>query len=133
MKHYALDVTWVGNRNFHATVDGGPPTLVGKDKPLPTHLLLEALAACGAITLLDILDKMKIPVTALKVEVEATRPDEATARFSKIHLEYVLSGGPFAPEALERAIQLAHKYCTVRHSLHPEILVTSSYRLERQS
>ncbi|MEW6243439.1 MAG: OsmC family protein [Bacillota bacterium] len=130
MKHYALDITWIGNRNFHATVDDGPPTLVGKDKPLPTHLLLEALAACGAITLLDILDKMKFLVTRLRVEVKATRPEEATARFQEIHLEYVLSGGPFAPEALERALQLADKYCTVRHSLHPDIRVISSYRIE---
>ncbi len=130
MKRYHLELEWLGQRDFTTIIEGADPTYVGRHKPWPTHLLLEALAACGAMTLLDVLEKMTLQATCLNVEVTALRPPDARARFEEIHIRYILSGGPFPPDRMERALELADKYCTVRSSLHPEIRVTSSYEVQ---
>jgi putative redox protein len=132
VKDYTLSLEWLGNRDFNALVDGAGPTFVSQDKPWPTHLLLEALASCGAMTLLDILGKMALPVTGMRVKVRATRPENPEACFSEIDVVYQLEGGPFPPGRLDRALELAGKYCTVRRCLHPGILVVTSWEIAGQ-
>lgn len=118
-------LTWDGDRRFDAGRDGVPThridagTVTG---PSPVDTLLNALAACTAVDVLDILAKRRTPVRALSVEVDAARANATPARVIGIHLTYHIAGAGIERVHAERAVELAvTKYCSVRESLNPDI------------
>jgi putative redox protein len=118
-------LTWDGDRRFDAGRDGVPThridagTVTG---PSPVDTLLNALAACTSVDVLDILDKRRTPVRTLSVDVEAARAKATPARVIGIHLTYHIAGEGIERIHAERAVELAvTKYCSVRDSLNPDI------------
>jgi putative redox protein len=120
-------LTWDGDRRFDAGREGVPThridagTVTG---PSPVDTLLNALAACTSVDVLDILDKRRTPARTLSVDVEAARAKATPARVVGIHLTYHIAGEGIERIHAERAVELAvTKYCSVRDSLHPDIPV----------
>jgi putative redox protein len=70
-----------------------------------------------------ILEKSRVPVQALEVEVEGDRVEQPPRRFHAIRLLFRLSGPAEEDQArLERAVQLStEKYCSVLHTLRPDL------------
>ena len=61
---------------------------------------------------ISILQKKKQKVTGFEVEVHADRAEEHPHVFTKIIIEYIVSGRNVERAAVERAVQLsAEKYC----------------------
>lgn len=85
--------------------------------------LLLSLAGCMGIDVLMILEKGRVPVTAMEVEVTGERPDAPPRRFLSLALEYRIEGpGPEHEARLERAVALSRdKYCSVFHTLRPDL------------
>ena len=85
--------------------------------------LLLSLAGCMGIDVLMILEKGRVPVTAMEVEVTGERPDTPPRRFLSLVLEYRIEGpGPEHEARLERAVALSRdKYCSVFHTLRPDL------------
>jgi len=83
------------------------------------------------VDLIVILQKSRVPLEALDVEVIGERADSEPRRFVAIELVYRLRGPRAEDELkLQRAIDLSRdKYCSVLHSLHPGIAF--SIRVER--
>ncbi len=111
---------------FHGGPDGGPVITVdgdGKEGQSPMLLLLMALGGCMAIDVRVILEKSRVPVESLEVEVVGTRAVDAPRRFVSLQLVYTLRGPLEEHQArLERAIELSReKYCSVLHTLDPDI------------
>ena len=126
-------LTWDGDRRFDAGRDGVPThridagTVTG---PSPVDTLLNALAACTAVDVLDILDKRRTPVRSLAVDVQAARAQATPARVIGIHLTYHIAGAGIERVHAERAVELAvTKYCSVRDSLNPDIPVNWTVEL----
>jgi len=126
-------LTWDGDRRFDAGRDGDPThridagTVTG---PSPVDTLLNALAACTAVDVLDILDKRRTPVRSLAVDVQAARAQATPARVIGIHLTYHIAGAGIERVHAERAVELAvTKYCSVRDSLNPDIPVNWTVEL----
>ena len=90
------------------------------------HFLLVALAGCMAVDVRMILEKSRVPLESLEVEAVGMRADAAPRRFVEIRLNYRLSGPEKEHETrLQRAIDLSRdKYCSVLHTLDPEIDLT---------
>lgn len=104
------------------TVDGD-----GRDGPTPTITLLMAAAACTGADVVEILTKMRVQLRTVTVEVEGTRRDEEPRRYESLRLRYRLAGEGLDAAKAERAVSLSlDKYCSVIHSLAPDI------RLERE-
>ena len=111
---------------FHGGPDGGADITVdsdGKEGQSPMQLLLMALGGCMAVDVRMILEKSRVPVESLEVEVVGERASDAPRRFVSLELVYRLSGpGEEHQARLERAIELSReKYCSVLHTLDPEI------------
>lgn len=126
-------LTWDGDRRFDAGRDGVPTHRIDAGTvsgPSPVDTLLNALAACTSVDVLDILDKRRTPVRTLSVEVHAARAKAVPARVIGIHLTFHIAGAGIERVHAERAVELAvTKYCSVRESLNPDIPINWTVEL----
>jgi putative redox protein len=95
----------------------------GKTAHSPVQILLLSLAACTGADVVDILKKMRVPLNALEVVVEAERNEEHPRYVKAAHMRFIVRGVAEANrEKVERAVELSHeKYCSVAHSLRQDI------------
>jgi putative redox protein len=92
--------------------------------------LLLAAAACTGSDVVVVLEKMRVDLRELRIEVAGTRREEEPRRYVAIHLDYHLGGQGIDPAKARRAIDLSlEKYCSVIHSLAPDIAVTYALSL----
>ena len=129
---------WRGEHRFDAGPEGrtAPVDADSKTAPGPVETLLNALATCSAVDVLDVLTKRRTPAERLTVNVAATRRTEAPRRVERLDVEFVIDGAGIQAEQAERAIQLSfEKYCTVAASLAPDIVAETTLVLngERQA
>ena len=112
---------------------GGPDgaTEIGVDStgetgPAPMQLLLMSVGACMALDVLMILEKGRVPIEDLEIETIGVRADDHPKRYESIELVYRISGpDKDDQEKIDRAIELSKdKYCSVLHTLDPEIAVS---------
>ena len=102
------------------TVDGD-----NKLAPGPTLLLAIAAATCTASDVVLVLKKKRVELTRCDVEVKGTRRDEEPKRYLAMHLTYTVAGKGADRAKVEHAVSLSiDKYCSVMHSLAPDIKVT---------
>jgi len=113
-------VVWKERMSFIGTAESGftiplgtSPDMGGdKDGFRPMELLAIGLAGCTAMDVISILKKKKQEVTGFEVQVHADRAEEHPHVFTKIVIEYIVSGRNVERAAVERAVQLsAEKYC----------------------
>lgn len=127
---------WQGEGQlFRGGKVGGPEYVVdgdGAEGPSPVTSLVMSLAGCMAIDILDITQKMRLPVTALEAVVEADRRDEAPKRITATRMRFLVRGVAAADrEKVQRAIDLSReKFCSVLHSLREDIEMSFELVLE---
>ncbi|TVP59222.1 MAG: OsmC family peroxiredoxin [Gemmatimonadales bacterium] len=119
---------------FEGRVASEALTMIDGDSaagPSPMELLLMSLAGCMAIDIRMILEKSRVDVKELAVRIEGMRADEEPKRFTRIEMVFELTGPtPDDDHRVARAIQLSRdKYCSVHHTLRPDLEVTTSYSL----
>ena len=102
----------------------------GKEKGLtPMELLAGALASCISIDILMILNKQSIELDNYSVSVDAKKKNSVPSPFEEIHLVFTMNK-EIDLNKVQRAIQLSiDKYCSVKESLNPEIIITSEINL----
>ena len=115
------------------TATSGPILMdsVSKAGPSPTETLLMSIAGCMAIDVRVILEKSRIAVEEIVVEMAGDRAPEPPRRFISIELVFKVKG-PTEKDLpkLERAVQLSRdKYCSVFHTLRSDIDVRISTSL----
>ena len=97
--------------------------------PSPMLALLLAAGGCSGSDVVHILTKMRQPPTALSIEVSGLRRDEEPKRFVDLHMLFKVRGEDLDRSKVEHAVSLSiEKYCSVVHSLAPDIAV--SYDIE---
>ena len=98
----------------------------GKERGLtPMELLAGALASCISIDILMILNKQNIEPDNYSVSVDAKKKNSVPSPFEKIHLVFTMNK-EIDLLKVQRAIELSiDKYCSVKESLNPEIIITS--------
>lgn len=80
----------------------------------PKALLLSGLAGCSAIDVVDVLEKMRVSFTGLKVDAEAEQTEEHPRVFKDIQLTYFITASEEARDKIIKAIELSlDKYCGV--------------------
>lgn len=115
---------WKGKMLFEGSVESGitlpMDTSVesgGEDNGFrPVELLLVGLAGCTAMDVISILKKKRQDVTAFEVQVvEAERAADHPKVYTRIVLEYSVTGRGVDREAVERAVELSEtKYCSAQ-------------------
>lgn len=124
---------WEDGLRFRAGEPGGPSTIVDGDNttgPGPMLTLLLAAAACTGSDVVVILQKMRIQLRELQIEAAGVRRETEPRRYLAIHLTYRIGGNGLDEAKARRAIDLSlEKYCSVVHSLAPDIAVTYALSL----
>lgn len=132
----SVRVNWIEGLVFESETARGRKTLVdgqAQRGPSPMESLLTALCGCMAIDVVDILNKMRADLRGLRVEAAGRRNEEPPRYFKKIKLRFHVEGD--APrQKVERAVRLSfEKYCSVFHTLRPDLEIDWSIDAERFS
>ncbi|MCB6182149.1 OsmC family protein [Leeia sp. TBRC 13508] len=131
-------VKWVENRSFlamsesgHSVLMDGPPDAGGRNLgPRPMEMLLMGAGGCSAFDVVMILEKGRQAVVDCEVEVTAERAVTDPKVFTKIHLQFKVTGKSLKPEVVERAVALsAEKYCSATIMLGKMAEVTHSVEI----
>ncbi|MCA9727121.1 MAG: OsmC family protein [Candidatus Eisenbacteria bacterium] len=126
-------LTFVGKTETnHWLVMDSAPDAGGSDASIrPKEMLLLSLAGCTSMDVVSILKKKRVPFRSYEIRVTAEMSEEHPKVYTKIHLEYVLTGEGIKENDVEHAIALSQdKYCGVSAMLRPAIEITHSYRIE---
>jgi putative redox protein len=136
MADTAVSLHWAGSGlNFEAEHPSGNSFLLdgdGRNSHSPVQALALALAGCTGADVVEIAQKMRVPFSGLRVEVEADRNAEPPRFFKAVRMTFRVAGAAEADrEKLQRALDLSHeKYCSVLHSLRKDMTITTSLVLE---
>ncbi|MCX7030076.1 MAG: OsmC family protein [Spirochaetes bacterium] len=119
--------TWHKGLSFTGSVAGSGFTLpLGADPKVgglndgfrPLELLAVGLAGCTGMDVISILEKKRQPVMAFEVRVHADLAEEHPHVFTKVLIEYVVTGKGVEREAVEQAAKLSEtNYCSVQAML----------------
>lgn len=114
-------VKWVENAMFlgesgsgHTVVMDGPEDHGGRNVGIrPMEMLLLGLGGCTSFDVMSILTKQRQEVTDCEAQIEAERADSVPSVFTKIHVNFVVSGRNLKDNSVARAVALsAEKYCS---------------------
>ncbi|MFW9853664.1 MAG: OsmC family protein [Candidatus Thorarchaeota archaeon] len=97
-----------------------PPDFGGIDNPSPEDLFLVSIGTCTLTTILHICDSLRTLPEALAITVgaEINKDKNGIYHFSEITVEIDAYGEEFL---LQRACELAPKYCLVVKSIKPSV------------
>ena len=118
--HHLVDKRFVGVTpdGMRVLIDGEPEHKTGMG---PMQLVLNALAACAAYDVIEMLRKRKLTVRAYHVESFGERRDGTPSPFVKMHTRHVFDVPGLDQRTAERFVELAvTKYCSVASSLRAE-------------
>jgi putative redox protein len=124
----SVSMRWREQLVFEGGGAGRPPVVVDGDSRAgtsPVELLLLAGAACTGADIVPMLEKMRVTLRTLDVEVVGTRRTEHPRRFTAIHFRFRVSGPGVDETKVRRAVDLSlEKYCSVMTSLASDIRVS---------
>jgi putative redox protein len=131
-------IKWVEDLTFMAESPSGHAILLsageangGKDNCLrPMEIVLMGLGGCSSIDVMSILKKARQEVIDCEALIEAERNDGIPGYFTKIHVEFVVTGNDLQDKQVERAVRLSfEKYCSVSVMLQEKAEITWSYKI----
>lgn len=108
--------TWISEMHFKSQQEHHIIDLDGKRKNgfSPKALLLAGLGACTGIDVVEILQKMRIDFSGLKIETEAEQTEKDPKVFKDISITFTMKSDPSNEEKIRKAIDLSlEKYCGV--------------------
>ncbi len=126
-------VRWIDGASFvaetgsgHALVIDGPPEIGGRNLgPRPMELMLLGVGSCSSVDVLHILKRARQNVSACDVRIQAERAETDPKVFTRIHLQFTVSGHQLKPAQVERAVKLsAEKYCSASLMLQATVDIT---------
>jgi len=127
-KETKASLTWQRGMEFDGSSGTAPAIHMDADNrtaPSPMALVLLAAGSCTGADIVTILEKMRVNLIRLQIDVSGTRRDEEPRRYLNLHLIYHMSGEGLDETKARRAIDLSiQKYCSVLHSLAPDIPIT---------
>lgn len=131
-------VSWKGGVSFsgetdsgHTVLMDGPPDAGGENQgPRPMEMLLLGMGACSSVDVISILKKSRQSIQDCRVEISASRADDAPKIFTAIHLHFIVTGSKLNEKHVSRAISLsAEKYCSASIMLGAMAKVTHDYEI----
>ena len=136
-----ITLRWIEEKLMMASDSNGHSVVIGRSPEQqfewegvkPSDLLLMSVASCSAYDVVEILDKQRQPLDDLKVIYHGDQNSDPPYNFTKIHIQYLVTGA-VNPHKLEKAIRLSEdKYCSVISTLRPGVPITSEYEVINSS
>ena len=124
-----VDMDWEGGLRFRGRAGDRELRLDGDSAAAvsPVEALVLALGGCMASDVVHILIKGRVELKGLTARLAAERAPEDPRRLVRVDLRFAVRGA-LPADKVERAIALSReKYCSVWHSLRPDIAFTTSF------
>jgi putative redox protein len=125
----ALD--WLGDLRFQARSGDVGTALDGDGRAAvsPVQALVIALAGCMASDVVHILSRARLPPRSLDTRITAERAPEDPRRLVTVALRFSVAGD-IPPDRIQHAIDLSRQtYCSVWHSLRPDLEFVTSFEV----
>ena len=131
-------VSWAGQRTFLGQTESGHSIVLGaahgespKPGPSPMELLLIGTAGCSAYDVVHILERGREPVSDCRVEIDADRASEDPKVFTRIHMQFTVTGRGLDPAKVGRAVDLSiTKYCSASAMMARTATLTHGFTVE---
>jgi putative redox protein len=127
----AIELVWAGEGlrfSGRGTLPETPAITIdgdGEAGPSPMITLLLAAAGCAASDVVLILKKMRVALDGLHVTVGGTRREENPRRYLSLRYRFEVRSPDVTQDQADRAVALSlEKYCSVAHSLAPDISIS---------
>ncbi len=106
--------------------DGGGRNLA----PRPMETVLAGTGACTAYDVVLILRRGRHDVRGCQIKLDADRAETDPKVFTRIHMQFVVTGVGLPAEAVERAVRLSHeKYCSASAMLAHTAQITTGFEI----
>jgi putative redox protein len=127
-----VDLTWTGDLTFRAETHGGRHLVTDGNSHAgfsPVELLAASAATCMAVDVVHILTRSRSRPAAVRVSCTGDRAESDPHRLLRLMLAFEIDGT--VPQAqVDRALALSReKYCSVWHSLRPDIQLELSVQI----
>jgi putative redox protein len=126
-----VELSWDGHQRLTGRAGDAPVVLDGDHQagPSPVQALAASLAGCMALDVVHVLTKGRLDLRGLDVRLVAERAPTEPRFLRSVDLRFVVRGDVPA-DRVERALALSReKYCSVWHSLRPDIALTTSFEI----
>jgi putative redox protein len=131
---YPIEVIWEGEKRFRGGAPGKPTVVVDGARqagPSPVEAVLIGIGGCSAIDIIEILQKRRTPPRSVEVRVEFARAEQPPRRLTAVRVLYRVEAETDLHH-VERAAALSFaKYCSVTHSLAPDVELSWEVELRR--
>jgi len=122
-------VAETGSGHF-LTMDGAPDGGGRNLAPRPMETVLAGTGACTAYDVVLILKRGRHDVRGCTVKLEADRAAQDPKVFTRIHMQFTVTGRALPAAVVERAIALSNeKYCSASAMLAKTASITTSFDL----
>lgn len=114
-------IKWVDGAMFlgesgsgHTVVMDGPPDAGGRNMGVrPMETVLIGLGGCASYDVVSILKKSRQDIRDVQVSLDAERAETEPKVFTRIHIQFVVTGKQLKEAQVKRAVELsAEKYCS---------------------
>ena len=131
-------VKWLDGMSFiaetgtgHIVAMDGAPDAGGRNlAPRPMELLLAGAGGCTAFDVMLILKRGRHDVRGCSVKLTSERAQVDPKVFTKIHMQFTVTGRGIPPAAVERAIAMSHeKYCSASIMLGKTAQITTGFEI----
>jgi putative redox protein len=125
-------VSFVGqSESGHSVVMDGAPEAGGNNLGVrPMEMLLLGLGGCSAFDVVMILRKGRQQVTDCVADLTAERAATDPKIFTRIHVNFTVSGKALDPKRVEQAVHLsAEKYCSASIMLGKTAEITHDFEI----
>ena len=133
MKH-KVTTHWKGGGLFDSNIDGHTIRIDASDDkkegPSPKRLLLSGLAGCSGIDIVSMLEKMRVPIDGLEIDIEAGLSDDYPKVYNHIVMHFRFFGEHIVPKKVIKAIELSlEQYCGVAGMLRKSGPIEYTYEI----
>ena len=117
---------------FETNLEFGKLTISGDETKgfRPYQLLVSSLVGCSGGVLRKVLEKMRMPVEEMEIDVlEVVRNPEEASRLEKVHIHFKLKGSNLNATKMERAMTLTKKNCSMVRSVDQSMEVIETFEI----
>ena len=133
-------VTWSKRLSFIGEADTGFSLPLGANPQVggdndgfrPMELIAIGIAGCTAMDVISVLQKKRQNVTAFEVQLRSQQAQDYPRVFTKIEIEYLISGDDIDETAVQRAIELSeNKYCPALAMFNQILPIKLSHKISQ--
>lgn len=129
----STSVKWLDELTFVGETESGHSLVMSadtKNSPSPMELVVLGFGGCSSIDVVSILKKGRHDVQDCVAQISYERAETTPRVFTKIHLNFLVTGKELSDKAVERAVALSmDKYCSVTKMLSGNVEITYGFEV----